>query len=53
VQKFEFGISRSKIKGLTGKSLKIGVQVAANDWSAIIGYSPDQNADAFYLDMSE
>lgn len=53
VQKFEFGISRSKIKGLTGKSLKIGVQVAANDWSAIIGYSPDQNTDAFFLDMSE
>ena len=53
VQKFEFGISRSKIKGLTGKGLKIGVQVAANDWSAIIGYSPDQGSDAFYLDMSE
>jgi len=53
VQKFEFAISRSKIKGLTGKGLKIGVQVAANDWSAIIGYSPDQNSDAFYLDMSE
>lgn len=53
VQKFEFGLSRSKIKGLTGKGLKIGVQVAANDWSAIIGYSPDQSTDAFYLDMSE
>ena len=53
VQKFEFGLVRSKIKGLTGKGLKIGVQVAANDWSAIIGYSPDQSADAFYLDMSE
>ena len=53
VQKFEFAISRSKIKGLTGKGLKIGVQVAANDWSAIIGYSPDQSSDAFYLDMSE
>lgn len=53
VQKFEFAISRSKIKGLTGKGLKIGVQVAANDWSAIIGYSPDIGTDAFYLDMSE
>ena len=53
VQKFEFSISRSKIKGLTGKGLKIGVQVAANDWSATIGYSPDQGTDAFYLDMSE
>lgn len=53
VQKFEFAISRSKIRGLTGKGLRIGVQVAANDWSAIIGYSPDQGSDAFYLDMSE
>ncbi len=53
VQKFEVSISRSKIKGLTGKNLKIGIQVAANDWSAIIGYSPDQGSDAFYLDMSE
>jgi len=53
VQKFEFALSRSKIKGVTGKGLKIGVQVAANDWSAIIGYSPDQGSDAFYLDMSE
>ena len=53
VQKFEFAISRSKIRGLTGSGLKIGVQVAANDWSAIIGYSPDQNSDAFYLNMSE
>src|SRR5664279_973865 len=53
VQKFEFAISRSKIKGLTGKGLRIGVQVAANDWSAIVGYSPDQNSNAFYLDMTE
>lgn len=53
VLKFEWAISRSKIKGLTGKELKIGVQVANNDFSAIIGFSPDQNSDAFYLDMSE
>jgi hypothetical protein len=53
IQKFEFALSRSKIKGLTGKALKIGVQVAANDWSAIIGYSPDQGSDPFFLDMSE
>lgn len=53
VQKFEFAISRSKIKGLTGNGLKIGVQVASNDWSATVGYSPDQGSSAFYLDMSE
>ncbi|MFT4153321.1 PKD domain-containing protein [Parafilimonas sp.] len=53
VQKFEFALSRSKIKGLTGKGLRIGVQVAASDWSATIGYSPDEGSSAFYLDMSE
>lgn len=53
VLKFEWAISRSKIKGLTGKGLKVGVQVAANDWSAIIGYSPSQGSNAFYLDMNE
>ena len=52
-QKFEFAISRSKVRGLTGSGLKIGVQVAASDWSATVGYSPDQGNDAFYLDMSE
>ena len=53
VLRFEGAIKRSKIRGLTGKALKIGVQVAANDWSAIIGYSPDLESDAFFLDMSE
>ena len=52
-KKFESGLVCSNIKGLTGKGLKIGVQVAANDRSAIIGYSPDQNVDAFYLNMGE
>jgi len=27
--------------------------MAANDWSAIIGYSPDQGSDPFFLDTSE
>ena len=53
VQKFEWAISRSKIKGLTGKALKIGVQAAANDWSAEIGFSPDLGSNSFYIDMSE
>jgi PKD repeat protein len=53
VQKFEWAISRSKIKGLTGSGLRIGVQAAANDWSAEIGFSPDLGSDSFYLDMSE
>jgi hypothetical protein len=33
--------------------MKIGVQVAKNDWSVMMGYSPDQGSDAFFLDMSE
>jgi PKD repeat protein len=53
VVKFEGALKRSKIKGLTGKGLKIGVEVFANDWSAIIGYSPDLSGNAFFLDMSE
>ncbi len=53
VLKFEFGIKRSKVKGFTGKGLRIAVQVAANDWSATIGYSPDPGSDSFFLDMSE
>ena len=53
VLRFEGALKRSKLKGLTGQGLRIGVQVAANDWSAIIGYSPDLESDAFFLDMSE
>ena len=53
VQKFEWAISRSKVKGLTSKALRIGVQAAANDWSAEIGFSPDLGSDSFLLDMSE
>lgn len=53
VLKFEFALKRSKLKGLTGQSLRIGVQVSSNDWSATIGYSPDVQSDSFFLDMSE
>jgi PKD repeat protein len=53
VLRFEFALKRSKIKNLTGQGLKIGVQVAKSDWSATIGYSPDQNSSAFFMDMSQ
>ncbi|HEY6975823.1 MAG TPA: PKD domain-containing protein [Chitinophagaceae bacterium] len=53
ILKFEGALKRSKLKGLTGQGLKIGVQVASYDWSAIIGYSPDIESDAFFLDMSQ
>jgi hypothetical protein len=47
IMKFEGRISRSKIKGLTGKGMKIGVNVSDNGWSQIGG------TPAFFLDMSE
>jgi len=53
VLKFEFALKRSKIRGLTGQGLRIGVQVAKNDWTATIGYSPDVHTASFFLDMSE
>lgn len=53
VLKFEGALKRSKLKGLTGQGLKIGVQVFTNDFEAIIGWSPDLYSDAFFLDMSE
>ena len=53
VLKFEWAISRSKIRGLTGKGLRIGVQVASNDWSATIGYIPDVGSESFFLNMDE
>lgn len=53
ILKFEGAIKRSKLKGLTGQGLKIGIQVSSNDWSATIGYSPDLSSNAFFLDMSQ
>jgi PKD repeat protein len=53
VLKFEFALKRSKIKGLTGNGMKIGVQVFSADFAALVGYSPDLGSDAFFLDMSE
>ena len=48
ILKFEGALKRSKLKGLTGQGLRIGVQVAAKDWSAIIGYSPDVGNDVIF-----
>jgi len=50
---FEGRLSRTKIKGLTGKGLRIGVSITKNDWSAIVGTAPDMTTNAFVLDMSE
>lgn len=53
VLKFEFGIVRSKIPGLSSTTgIKIAVQAMDQNWNAI-GYSPDLEQPAFFLDMSE
>ncbi len=51
--RFEGALKRSKLKGLTGQGLKIGVQVFTNDFNALIGWSPDLYSDSFFLDMSQ
>ncbi len=53
ILRFEGSITRSKIKGLTGKALKIGITATKSDWSATLGNAPDDGSPAFYLDMSE
>ncbi len=53
ILKFEGRLVRSKIKGLTGKGIKIGVAATKNDWSATLGTVPDPNTASFFLDMSE
>ncbi|MBX6361063.1 MAG: PKD domain-containing protein [Acidobacterium ailaaui] len=51
--RFEFGIRRSKIPGLSSTTgIKIAVQAMDQNWNAI-GYSPDLGTSAFFLDMSE
>lgn len=49
----EGSISRSKIKFLTGKGMKLAATLTKNDWSATLGIFPDPGTPSFYLDMSE
>ena len=53
ILKFEGRITRSKIKGLTGKGFKIGIAATKNDWSATLGTAPDSNTAAFFVDTSD
>jgi PKD repeat protein len=53
ILKFEFALKRSKIKGLSGQGMKIGVQVFSAGYAALVGYSPDLRTNAFFLDMSQ
>ena len=51
--KFEGRINRSKIAGLTGKGLKIGITATKSDWSVTLGNAPDDGSPAFFLDTSD
>lgn len=51
--KFEGRLTRSKIKGLTGKGFKIGIAATKNDWSVTLGTAPDSNTAAFFVDTSD
>jgi hypothetical protein len=53
ILKFEGSISRTKIQGLTGKGLKIGIVATKSDWSATLGTAPDSESPAFFLGTSE
>lgn len=53
ILKFEGRITRSKIKGLTGKGFKIGIAATKNDWSVTLGTAPDSNTAAFFVDTSD
>jgi PKD repeat protein len=49
---YEFAISRSKINGLTGNGIRIGINIMDSGWSDF-GYIPDKGTDGFYLDLNE
>lgn len=53
ILKFECRIERSKIKGLTGKGLKLGVALTKNDYSVEYGTSPDKGTDALFINLDE
>lgn len=50
---FEMQIDRTKLKGLTGKGMRLGINVVKNDWSASIGFAPAEGDPAFYLNMED
>ena len=53
LMKFEGKLDRTKIKGLMGTSMKLGIIFNKSDWSAEVGYLPDAGSPAIVIDMSE
>jgi hypothetical protein len=50
---FEMQIDRTKLKGLTDKVMRLGINVVKNDCSASIGFAPVEGDPAFYLNMGD
>lgn len=51
--KFEGAFKRSKLKGLTGKGLRLAFTATKNDWSKTLGTMPDEGSAPIFIDMSE
>lgn len=51
--KFEMRLARGKLKGLTGTAVRMGIIATKNDWSASLGYAPDEGQPGFLLEMLE
>lgn len=51
--KVEGRLERTKLKGLTGKAMRIGIILTKNDWSAEVGYIPDTGSPAIRIDMED
>jgi hypothetical protein len=51
--KFEMRIARSKIKGMAGTGIRLGVQATKSDWSVTLGSAPDTGTSSFFLDMQD
>ncbi|HTN05882.1 PKD domain-containing protein [Agriterribacter sp.] len=51
--KVEGKFDRTKLKGMTGKAIRFGIILTKNDWSASVGYIPDNGSPAIRIDMTE
>lgn len=51
--RFEMRIDRSKLKGLTGTALRLGITLTKNDWSAQLGSVPLNGQPAYLLGMDD
>jgi hypothetical protein len=50
---FEMKLSRAKLKGLSGKGMRIGITATSSDWAIEYGTSPDKTTSGFFLNLDE